>query len=300
MRKILDRFGASGTAKTSAWSPPSSTFPSHATCPSPPELTKQIRDVTRQVIRASMPADAGRRCSKDTRLCISLAGRPSNIGTRFHNHLYDELGLDFIYKAFTTTDIAAAIGGVRALGIRGCSVSMPFKEDVHRTRRRGGTVRARHPFGQHHRQRRRRASPRRTPTTSRSRRSSTNTVCTRRQSVLIRGSGGMANAVGAAFRDAGFQRRHHRRAQPGPPAPKLADRLGYDYARRRRFPHGGGDRQRHPGRDGRRPGGERARLRRGDYRRGAHGFRRGGAAVGDPAHQGCARRRRQRSSPAPR
>lgn len=48
--------------------------------------------------------------SKDTRLCISLAARPSNIGTRFHNHLYDELGLDFIYKAFTTTDIAGAIG----------------------------------------------------------------------------------------------------------------------------------------------------------------------------------------------
>ena len=68
--------------------------------------------------------------SKDTRLCISLAARPSNIGTRFHNHLYDVLGLDYVYKAFTTTDIAAAIGGVRALGIRGCSVSMPFKEAV--------------------------------------------------------------------------------------------------------------------------------------------------------------------------
>src|SRR6516165_170573 len=68
--------------------------------------------------------------TKDTQLCISLAARPSNIGTMFHNHLYDELGLDFIYKAFTTTDIAAAIAGVRALGIRGCSVSMPFKRDV--------------------------------------------------------------------------------------------------------------------------------------------------------------------------
>jgi shikimate dehydrogenase len=68
--------------------------------------------------------------NKDTLLCISLAARPSNFGTRFHNYLYDELGLDFVYKAFTTTDIAAAIGGVRALGIRGCSVSMPFKEDV--------------------------------------------------------------------------------------------------------------------------------------------------------------------------
>jgi len=34
------------------------------------------------------------------------------------------------HKAFTTTDIAAAIGGVRALGIPGCSVSMPFKSAV--------------------------------------------------------------------------------------------------------------------------------------------------------------------------
>jgi shikimate dehydrogenase len=71
-----------------------------------------------------------RAISKDTRLCISLSGRPSNIGTRFHNYLYDELGLDYIYKAFTTDDIVAAIGGVRALGIRGCAVSMPWKQDV--------------------------------------------------------------------------------------------------------------------------------------------------------------------------
>lgn len=68
--------------------------------------------------------------TKDTQLCISLAARPSNIGTRFHNYLYAELGLDFVYKAFTTGDLAAAVGGIRALGIRGCGVSMPFKEDV--------------------------------------------------------------------------------------------------------------------------------------------------------------------------
>jgi shikimate dehydrogenase len=75
------------------------------------------------------PIEATRpRISKDTRLCISLASHPSNHGTRFHNHLYSELGLDYLYKAFTTTDIDAAIGGVRALGIRGCSISMPFKE----------------------------------------------------------------------------------------------------------------------------------------------------------------------------
>jgi shikimate dehydrogenase len=66
--------------------------------------------------------------NKDTQLCMSLAARPGNFGTRFHNFLYRELGLNFIYKAFTTRDIGSALGGVRALGIRGCAISMPFKE----------------------------------------------------------------------------------------------------------------------------------------------------------------------------
>jgi shikimate dehydrogenase len=68
--------------------------------------------------------------NKDMQVCMSLAARPSNIGTRFHNFLYDELGLNFIYKAFTTTDLEGAVRGIRALGIRGCSVSMPFKEAI--------------------------------------------------------------------------------------------------------------------------------------------------------------------------
>ena len=66
--------------------------------------------------------------NRDTLLCMSLAGRPGNFGTRFHNYLYEKLGLNYIYKAFTTRDIEAAVKGVRALGIRGCAVSMPFKE----------------------------------------------------------------------------------------------------------------------------------------------------------------------------
>ena len=51
--------------------------------------------------------------SKDTQLCISMSGRPSNIGTRFHNRLYDELGLDFVYKAFSPVDLAQAVAGTR-------------------------------------------------------------------------------------------------------------------------------------------------------------------------------------------
>lgn len=65
---------------------------------------------------------------RDTTVCMSLAGRPGTFGSRFHNHLYAALGLDWVYKAFTTTDLQGAIAGVRALGIRGCAISMPFKE----------------------------------------------------------------------------------------------------------------------------------------------------------------------------
>ena len=63
-------------------------------------------------------------------LCISIAKRPGLYGTTIHNAGYQALGLNFFYKAFGTNDLEGAIHGVRALGIRGCSVSMPFKEKV--------------------------------------------------------------------------------------------------------------------------------------------------------------------------
>lgn len=161
-------------------------------------------------------------------MCISLAARPSNIGTRFHNCLYDELGLDFVYKAFTTTDIAAAIGGVRALGIRGCSVSMPFKEDVialvdelEESARVINSVN--------------------TIVNDAGRLTACNTdyLAIARlideyrldpaASLLIRGSGGMASAVAAAFRDKGFEAGTIVARNPDTGG-RLADRLGYRYA----------------------------------------------------------------------
>ncbi|MDJ0338545.1 shikimate 5-dehydrogenase [Cryobacterium sp. PH31-O1] len=143
--------------------------------------------------------------NKDMTLCISLSARPSNLGTRFHNYLYEELGLNFIYKAFAPTNLADAIAGVRGLGIRGCAVSMPYKENVialiddmdasasaidsvntivndngHLTAYNTDYSAVQRLLAEHE--------------------------VSSGYSVILRGSGGMAKAVAAALHDAGFAR----------------------------------------------------------------------------------------------
>lgn len=165
--------------------------------------------------------------NKDTQLCMSLSGRPGNFGTKFHNSLYQQLGLNFIYKAFSTNDIEHAIKGIRALAIRGCAISMPFKEScmpfideftnsvlaidsVNTIVNNNGHLKA----------------------------YNTDYIAIRKlitqyqihpeQSVLIHGSGGMAKAVIAAFHDAGFKHvtilaRNHLNGG------KLADKYHFNY-----------------------------------------------------------------------
>jgi shikimate dehydrogenase len=141
--------------------------------------------------------------NKDMQLCISISARPSNIGTRFHNFLYDELGLNFVYKAFAVEDAEGAVRGIRALKIRGAAVSMPHKEAVipfmdeldisasaidavNTIVNTDGYLKAYNTDYQavvdalaHHQ-------------------------IDKNYSVVVRGSGGMAKAVIAAFRDSGF------------------------------------------------------------------------------------------------
>ena len=159
----------------------------------------------RASLRANMSSTMTRSISPSTQMCMSLAARPGTFGTRFQNHLYDALDLDFIYKAFTTTDLPAAIGGVRALGIRGCAVSMPFKEacvalvdeldpsaavigSVNTVVNTGGVLRAYN-----------------TDYLAVQQLIAEHGVAPALRLVL-RGSGGMARAVAAALRDAGFRR----------------------------------------------------------------------------------------------
>ena len=63
-------------------------------------------------------------------ICISISGKPGNFGKIVHNAGYEALDLNWIYIPFEVTNLRDASKGIRSLGIRGCSVSMPFKEKV--------------------------------------------------------------------------------------------------------------------------------------------------------------------------
>ena len=71
--------------------------------------------------------------NKETVVCISIAAKPGNFGVNFHNSAYKYLDLNWVYfprKVESDADLERAINGVRAMDIKGCSVSMPHKETV--------------------------------------------------------------------------------------------------------------------------------------------------------------------------
>ena len=63
-------------------------------------------------------------------LCGSLSLHTSPLGAAMHLAGYHALGLPFTYVPFQVTDLAGAISGMRALGVRGFGISMPYKQTV--------------------------------------------------------------------------------------------------------------------------------------------------------------------------
>lgn len=63
----------------------------------------------------------------DATLIISLAARPGSFGFHVHNAGYEALGLNYFYKPMTCENLKDALAGVRSLGIRGASLTMPYK-----------------------------------------------------------------------------------------------------------------------------------------------------------------------------
>lgn len=47
-----------------------------------------------------------------------------------HNMLFNEFGIDAVYLAFEINDIKKGVDSIRALGIKGASITIPFKEDI--------------------------------------------------------------------------------------------------------------------------------------------------------------------------
>ena len=66
-----------------------------------------------------------------TRLC-GIIGNPveHSMSPAMHNAAYQQLGLNFVYLAFCVGDVEGAIRGMRALNVRGLSVTVPHKLEV--------------------------------------------------------------------------------------------------------------------------------------------------------------------------
>jgi shikimate dehydrogenase len=63
-------------------------------------------------------------------LCGSMAAHPYRMAVEVHNAAYRALGIDYTFVYFGITNPEEGVKAIRALGIRGMNVSMPFKSAV--------------------------------------------------------------------------------------------------------------------------------------------------------------------------
>lgn len=68
--------------------------------------------------------------NKDTKIYCSFSTSPGNNGCIYFNRKFQENNINAIYKSFYSDNIKRSVQAVRALGIAGFAVSMPFKVDV--------------------------------------------------------------------------------------------------------------------------------------------------------------------------
>lgn len=63
-------------------------------------------------------------------LFISVSSSPGKFGETVHNSAFRFHKLNYVYKAIRALNIKEVVKSIRALDVRGCSVSMPFKEKI--------------------------------------------------------------------------------------------------------------------------------------------------------------------------
>ncbi|MBU0676363.1 MAG: shikimate dehydrogenase [Proteobacteria bacterium] len=61
-----------------------------------------------------------------------IMGKPvtHSLSPAMHNHAFTVLGLNKVYLPFEVDDVEAALNGFRALGVRGVSVTIPYKQSI--------------------------------------------------------------------------------------------------------------------------------------------------------------------------
>ncbi len=67
---------------------------------------------------------------KNTKIFISISSNPGNSGSLFHNTAFRLLKLNCIYVPLKLNSLDNFFSAIKKIGIRGCSVSMPFKQEV--------------------------------------------------------------------------------------------------------------------------------------------------------------------------
>ena len=71
--------------------------------------------------------------SINSKTCVyAVIGNPvsHSLSPVMHNRAFSRLGINGVYVAMQVADIAPAVSGVRALGIKGASITIPHKETV--------------------------------------------------------------------------------------------------------------------------------------------------------------------------
>ncbi len=65
-----------------------------------------------------------------TKICISISKKPGTSGSKFHNTGYKLLNLNYLYIPMKLNNINQIKTIIKKFNIRGCSVSMPFKQEI--------------------------------------------------------------------------------------------------------------------------------------------------------------------------
>lgn len=68
--------------------------------------------------------------NKDTKIFCSFSTSPGNNGCTYFNTKFQQNNINAIYKSFYSNNIEGSVQAVRALGIAGFAVSMPFKVEI--------------------------------------------------------------------------------------------------------------------------------------------------------------------------